>query len=77
MGLGSEIRDREKTIPDSGSRIHDQKGNASRIRIRNTGTMMNPQYVPAVPYVFKANNLRVQERGCGGVLLLRRRSQRH
>ncbi len=35
MGLGSEIRDREKNY--SGSRIHDKKGTASRIRIRNTG----------------------------------------
>ncbi len=35
MGLGSEIRDPEKPIPDPRSR--GQKGAGSRIRIRNTG----------------------------------------
>ncbi len=34
MGLGSEIRDPEKTY--SGSRIQGQKGTGSRIRIRKT-----------------------------------------
>jgi hypothetical protein len=34
MGLGSEIRDLEKPVPDPGSR--GQKGTGSRIRIRNT-----------------------------------------
>jgi hypothetical protein len=35
MGLGSGIRDPEKTY--SGSRTRGQKGTGSRIRIRNTG----------------------------------------
>jgi hypothetical protein len=35
MGLGSEIRDPEKTY--SGARTRGQKGTGSRIRIRNTG----------------------------------------
>jgi hypothetical protein len=34
MGMGSEIRDPEKTYSGSGSR--GQKGTGSRIRIRNT-----------------------------------------
>jgi hypothetical protein len=39
MGLGSEIRDPEKHIPDPGSR--GQKGTGSRIRIRTTGLVTN------------------------------------
>ncbi len=39
MGFGSEIRDPEKTY--SGSRIQDQKGTGSRIRIRNTAKIFH------------------------------------
>jgi hypothetical protein len=39
MGLGSKIRNPEKTY--SGSRIQGQKGSGSRIRIRNTALKKN------------------------------------
>jgi hypothetical protein len=62
----------------SGSQIHDLKGTVSRIR--NTGhndkiRIMFQQHYMSLN--FKANNPHAQERGCCGVLLLRRRPQRH
>jgi hypothetical protein len=39
MGLGFGIR--KKPIPDPGSRNQGQKGTGSRIRIRNTGTILD------------------------------------
>jgi hypothetical protein len=67
MGLGSGIRDPEKTYSGSQIRVQGQKGTGSRIRIRSTGLPVHSRWTFTNNNYLKIHCFAISREGSGSV----------